>query len=114
MMTPPRRGLQHDSWPSNTVLITIVFMAVLTLTVITDIIGEPPNYLVGLLGAATSAWFGTVATDKAKRDAETSATAKRAEVKADVLTDVANREHPGSKDRLKKEVDRRTQKGDSR
>jgi hypothetical protein len=61
-------------------------VVVLLVTVLTDILNgpiDPPAYLVGLCGAAGSALFGAASSDKAKREKEVSATAIRAESKAD-------------------------------
>ena len=58
-------------------------MFVLGITVLVDILNgpaDPPAYLVGLCGAAGSAFFGAASSDKSKRERETeddAATAKR-------------------------------------
>lgn len=93
-MTNPWDGPRHQSWASNTVLMTIVLLALLIATVVTDIIGEPPTYLVGLLGTAAGAFFSALSSDKSKRDADVSRTAHRAEAKADKLGEIAASEHP--------------------
>jgi hypothetical protein len=63
-----------------------VFVIVLVITALTDYFNgplDPPAYLVGLCGAAGSAFFGAASSDKTKREREISATATRAESKAD-------------------------------
>lgn len=52
-------------------------------TVVSDIFGEPPSYLVGLLGTAAGAFFAAIGSDKQKRDTDVAETAHRAEEKAD-------------------------------
>lgn len=72
-------------------MLTFSLLIVLIIaTVVSDYFGEPPNYLVGLLGTAAGAFFAAIGSDKQKRDAETrdiaitaEKTARRAEAKAD-------------------------------
>lgn len=78
---------------------TAVLIVLVIATVVTDMIGEPPTYLVGMLGSAAGVWFGAMGGDKQKRDAEVvktvehaQATANRAEAKADVLAEATD--HP--------------------
>ena len=74
-------------------MLTFVLLVVLIIaTVASDYRGEPPNYLVGLLGTAAGAFFAAIGSDKQKRDAETrdtaitaEKTARRAEAKADTV-----------------------------
>ena len=96
-MATPR----SQAWTKPTVLMTIVLVTLIIATVVTDIVGDPPTYLTGLLGTAAGAWFAAIANDKKKFDAAVSKaadqaqiTASRAEAKADTLADVAVNEHP--------------------
>ncbi|AKF14682.1 hypothetical protein SEA_ALANGRANT_17 [Mycobacterium phage AlanGrant] len=68
----------------------MLLIVLIIATVVSDYFGEPPNYLVGLLGTAAGAFFAAIGSDKQKRDAETrdiaitaEKTARRAEAKAD-------------------------------
>ena len=106
-MTNPWDGPRHRSWASNTVLTFLLLVIVVIATVVTDMIGEPPTYLVGLLGTAAGAFFTALGSDKGKREADVSATATRAEAtadraegKADALSEVAAHEHPDAIDRV--------------
>lgn len=84
-------------------MLTFVLLLVcIVATVVTDVIGEPPTYLVGLLGTAAGAFFTALGSDKQKRDVEVrevaveaKVVADRAETKADTLAEVAERDHPG-------------------
>lgn len=75
-----------------------VLLVCIVATVITDYFGEPPSYLVGLLGTAAGAFFAAVGSDKQKRDIEVAEEAKhvaqRAEAKADTLAEIAVAAHP--------------------
>ncbi len=82
-MVSPWEGPRHRSWASNTVLTLIALVALLAGTVATDYFGEPPTYLVALLGTSAGAFFTALGSDKNKRDTEVSETAHRAETKAD-------------------------------
>ncbi|ACF05017.1 hypothetical protein Nigel_14 [Mycobacterium phage Nigel] len=76
-------------------MLTFVLLVVLIIaTVISDYWGEPPNYLVGLLGTAAGAFFAAIGSDKQKKDAEVRETAERAEAKADAVGRVTAAEHP--------------------
>jgi hypothetical protein len=82
----PWSGPRHRSWASDTVIFAVIFVVVLGITAVSDYLNgsaDPPAYLVGLCGAAGSALFGFASSDKNKRDKEVSATAIRAEAKAD-------------------------------
>lgn len=81
----PWEGPRHKSWASNTVISGIALAFLLICTLVSDYFAEPPTYLVGLLGTAAGAFFGAVGSDKAKKEAEVSRTAKRAEAKADAV-----------------------------
>lgn len=81
----PWEGPRHSSWASNTVLMTAVLIVLVIATVVTDMLGDPPTYLVGMLGSAAGVWFGAMGSDKDKRDKDTAETANRAEAKADQL-----------------------------
>lgn len=91
-------------------MLTFVLLIVCIIaTVVTDYFGEPPTYLVGLLGTAAGAFFAALGSDKQKRDVDVSrtairaeATADRAEAKADTLGEVAVREHPEVSDEINK------------
>ena len=100
-MTNPWDGPRHRSWASNSVLTFFVLVICIVATVITDYLGEPPSYLVGLLGTAAGAFFAAVGSDKQKRDIEVAEDAKtakdvaaRAEAKADTLAEIAVADHP--------------------
>lgn len=100
-MTNPWDGPRHRSWASNSVLTFFVLLVCIVATVITDYFGEPPSYLVGLLGTAAGAFFAAVGSDKQKRDIEVAEEAKtakhvaqRAEAKADTLAEIAVADHP--------------------
>lgn len=85
-MGHPWSGPRHRSWASDTTIFGVVFVIVLAITAASDLLNgsaDPPAYLVGLCGAAGSALFGAASSDKSKRDREVSATATRAESKAD-------------------------------
>lgn len=85
-MGHPWNEQRHRSWLSDTVIFGVVFVFTVGITVTVDILNgpvDPPAYLVGLCGAAGSALFGAASSDKAKREKEVSATATRAESKAD-------------------------------
>lgn len=108
-MTNPWDGPRHRSWASNSVLTFFVLLVCIVATVITDYFGEPPSYLVGLLGTAAGAFFAAVGSDKQKRDTEVAQTAgeakdtavvakkvaERAEAKADTLAEVTETQLPG-------------------
>jgi hypothetical protein len=82
----PFTGPRYRSWASDTIIFGAVFVIVLAITALTDYLNgplDPPAYLVGLCGAAGSAFFGAASSDKSKREREVSATAIRAESKAD-------------------------------
>lgn len=93
-MTNPWDGARHRSWASNTVLTFMLLVICIVATVVSDYFGEPPNYLVGLLGTAAGAFFAAIGSDKQKREQDVAQTAKRAEAKADAAVEVAAREHP--------------------
>lgn len=106
----PRNGPRHRSWASDTVILGGLFLVILMVTVITSWLSgqPPPSYLQGLLGASSAALFAAVGSDKSKREREIadeqliariratdiSATADRAEAKADQLVKLAKAEHP--------------------
>lgn len=69
----------------------IMLLVCIVATVVTDIIGEPPNYLVALLGTSAGAFFAALGSDRQKRNTEAGETAKRAEVKADRAKSIAER-----------------------
>jgi len=106
----PFHGPRHRSWLSDTVIFAAVFVIVLLATVITDILNgpaDPPAYLVGLCGAAGSALFGAVSSDKSKREREIivdAAVAKdrslRTEQRVDALVEFAANEHPEDAHRI--------------
>jgi hypothetical protein len=82
----PFSGPRHRSWASDTVIFGVVFVITVAITAVSDFLNGPaeaPAYLVGLCGAAGSALFGAASSDKSKREKEVSATAERAESKAD-------------------------------
>lgn len=74
-MTNPWDGPRHRSWASNTVLTFILLLVLIVATVVSDALGEPPSYLVGLLGTAAGAFFAALGSDKSKRDTEVRVTA---------------------------------------
>lgn len=100
-MTNPWEGPRHRSWASNTVLTLILLVVCIIAVGVSDYLGEPPNYLVGLLGTAAGAFFAAIGSDKQKKDQEVASTAttaketaERAEAKADAGLEVAKAEHP--------------------
>lgn len=110
-MTHPWKGPRYQSWASNTVLSGLALVVILITTVIIDMTNgadSPPTYLTGLLGVASGAFFGAVGVDKGKREKEleqglqtvknrtedNNETALRAELKADILAEIAHMEHP--------------------
>ncbi|AGU92102.1 hypothetical protein BANE1_17 [Mycobacterium phage Bane1] len=93
-MTNPWDGPRHRSWASNTMLTFVLLVVLIVATVLSDYWGEPPNYLVGLLGTAAGAFFAAIGSDKQKKDAEVRETAERAERKADAVGRVTAAEHP--------------------
>lgn len=95
-MGHPWNSPRHRSWASNTVISGAALFAILLATVIIDSLGEPPTYLVGLLGTAAGAFFGAIGHDKSQREREIATTANRAERKVDRLGAIAEHEHPGS------------------
>lgn len=57
-------------------MLTFALLIILIVaTVVSDYFGEPPNYLVGLLGTAAGAFFTAIGSDKNKREAEVAETA---------------------------------------
>lgn len=102
-MTSPWDGPRHSSWASNTVLTRILLVIVIAATVISDAFGDPPTYLVGLLGTAAGAFFTALGSDKGKRESDVSATATRAEAKADKLGEIAAHEHPDAAQAVQQE-----------
>lgn len=106
-MGHPWNGPRHRSWASDTIIAGIALAVLLAATIATDQNGEPPTYLVGLLGTAAGAFFSALGADKNRRDREVASTAGRAErtagraeAKADALAEVAREEHPEVTDRL--------------
>lgn len=94
MTNPWDDGPRHESWASNTMLTFIMLLVCIVATVVTDIIGEPPPYLVALLGTSAGAFFAALGSDRQKRNADVGAKAERAEVKATqakVIAERANR-----------------------
>lgn len=89
-------GPRHRSWASNTVISGIMLALLIVVTVWIDSSGDPPDYLVGLLGTAAATFFGAIAGDKAKKDAEVERTASRAEAKADAIVEAVEHEMPGT------------------
>ena len=75
-MTNPWDGPRYRSWASNTVLTFITLLVCIGATVATDIVGEPPSYLVALLGSSAAAFFTALSSDQSKRNAEDIARAK--------------------------------------
>lgn len=103
----PWQGPRHQSWASNTVLMTIVLVTLIIATVVTDYFGEPPTYLTGLLGTAAGIWVAALGSDKNKREADVARTAdtaqetaERAEAKADTLGRVTAQDHPDVVERI--------------
>lgn len=91
MTNPWDDGPRHESWASNTMLTFIMLLVCIVATVVTDIIGEPPQYLVALLGTSAGAFFAALGSDRQKRNADVGAKAERAEVKADRAEALAKR-----------------------
>lgn len=107
-MGTPWSGPRHRSWASDTVITGGILLALIVTTSLIDaLVGEPPTYLVGLLGTAAGAFFGAIGSDKSKREREierrstaASRQAGRAERKADLVAEVASEEHPEMTERL--------------
>lgn len=109
-MAPWSGGPRHRSWASDTIIFAVVFVVVVGITALTDYFNgpaDPPAYLVGLCGAAGSALFGFVSSDKSKRDREIvadAATAKQrsatTERRVDALVEFATSEHPEDSHKL--------------
>lgn len=91
MTNPWDDGPRHESWASNTMLTFIMLLVCIVATVVTDVIGEPPQYLVALLGTSAGAFFAALGSDRRKRNADVGAKAERAEVKADRAEALAKR-----------------------
>ena len=91
MTNPWDDGPRHESWASNTMLTFIMLLVCIVATVVTDVIGEPPQYLVALLGTSAGAFFAALGSDRQKRNADARAKAERAEVKADRAEAIAKR-----------------------
>lgn len=112
-MTNPWDGPRHRSWASNTMLAFYTLLACIVATVVSDVFGEPPNYLIGLLGTAAGAFFAAIGTDKQKKEADVEATARDAYQAAYDAQDRLDRaeEHPenefGEQDRSRHERARR-------
>lgn len=88
-------GPRHRSWASDTGITFGLLVVLITATALVDAFaGEPPNYLVGLLGTAAGAFFGALSTDKAKRERDIAEVAVSAKRKADALGEVARQNHP--------------------
>ena len=81
-MTNPWDGPRHRSWASNTMLTFFMLVICITATVVSDVFGEPPNYLVALLGTAAGAFFAAIGSDKQKKDEDVRHTAVDAERRA--------------------------------
>ncbi len=112
-MTNPWDGPRHRSWASNTMLAFYTLLVCIVATVVSDVFGEPPNYLIGLLGTAAGAFFAAIGTDKQKKDAEVETTAReayQAAYDAQARLNQAN-EHPetlpGESRRNRSEAERR-------
>ncbi|ASZ73441.1 hypothetical protein SEA_ROY17_16 [Mycobacterium phage Roy17] len=81
-MTSPWGGPRHRSWASNTMLTFLLLVVCIIATVVTDYFGEPPNYLVGLLGTAAGAFFAAIGSDQQKKAADLAQTATEASTSA--------------------------------
>lgn len=58
-------------WASNTFLSFLALISLVIAVGVSDAVGgEPPSYLVGLLGTAAGAFFAAISSDKDKRDAD--------------------------------------------
>lgn len=79
MTNPWDDGPRHESWASNTMLTFIMLLVCIVATVVIDIIGEPPPYLVALLGTSAGAFFAALGSDRQKRNADVGEKAQRAE-----------------------------------
>ena len=72
-----------------------------------------PSGLTPLLGIAGGVWFGAITDDKRKKDRDVAdtgnraeATADRAEIKVERLTDLAEVQHPGTTQHVRDDVER--------
>lgn len=97
----PWKGPRHRSWASDTNLSLVFAFSVVAGYVIWELFGEAPQGMVTLFGLAGGAILGGLSQDRRRRDSEqdsdvrdAKATASRAEVKADRLTDAAESAHP--------------------
>jgi hypothetical protein len=101
----PWSGPRYQSRFSDTNLSLAFAAAIVVIYVVWEAVGTAPQGIVTLVGVAGGALFGAVSGDKKKKDADkeadtekrvgrAEATADRAEVKADRLTDVAEAAHP--------------------
>jgi hypothetical protein len=52
------------------VLTAVVLLVCIGATAAVDFVGEPPNYLVALLGSSAAAFFTALSSDQSKRTAE--------------------------------------------
>lgn len=109
-MAPWKPGARHRSWAANANLAKWSAAVVFITYCVWSYFETAPTGLTTLLGVAGGAWFGAAQDDKKKKDRDTKDTAvtakqtaeraeetgDRAETKVDRLTEVAEKQHPGS------------------
>lgn len=102
-MAPWSPGSRHRSWAANENLARTAAAVVFAVYCVWSYFETAPPGLLTLLGLAGGAWFGAAQDDKKKKDQDTQDTAVRAEKSAnrvegemERLTEVAEKQHPGS------------------
>lgn len=106
-------GKRHRSWAANANLARISAAIVFVVYCVWSYFETAPTGLTTLLGVAGGAWFGAAQDDKKKKDQDNRDTAQRAETTAtrvegemERLTEVAEKQHPGSTSKVKKASDK--------
>lgn len=105
MAVAPWNGPRHQSWLSDTVLTSVMAAVVIVAYIAWEALGTAPQGMVTLVGVAGGALFGAVSGDKRKREQDTERVASRADRKADALAEVADHEHPGTANHVRRAAD---------
>lgn len=114
-MAPWSPGSRHLSWAANENLARTAAAVVFVVYCVWSYFETAPPGLLTLLGLAGGAWFGAAQDDRKKKEQDTKDTAvsakqtadraeetgERAEGKVDRLTEVAEKQHPGSTEAVK-------------